>query len=222
MRLLCLAIELGAEPSGGARSGRADSPSAATESPLLRLHAGIAAGRLSSYLLGSLADGLEYLVAGPLVEQMGRAAERATAGQLVLSSSAAAALALHAGRTRELLPPPFDQPTLVVVPGAQPVGRLERKRRRHRGSRLARGIAAPGVQREDDDTRRRREQRRPRRGAAGGALMEDGRGVPELPSTGADSQQLSRLRGQAAEPSAARRRGTASALGWATAPLRRR
>ena len=58
----------------------------------LRLHAGIGAGMLDSFILGSQSTGFEYLVAGGVVEDMGEATALAPAGCLVISPAAAEAL----------------------------------------------------------------------------------------------------------------------------------
>ena len=59
----------------------------------LRLHAGVAAGEVSEFVLGRATSegghGLEHLIAGSIVARMGEAADAAKAGDVVISACAA-------------------------------------------------------------------------------------------------------------------------------------
>ena len=73
----------------------------------LRLHSGVAAGELDVFVLGEQELGLEYLVAGPVVDAMGVATDESEAGEVCL-----------AAQVRCLPPPPSgrDAPLFTSPP----------------------------------------------------------------------------------------------------------
>ena len=86
---------------------------AVLEGIVLKLHMGVGAGRISSFIVGGHGPSLdekkwEYFIAGEPIQQMSDAAEIATSGELVLSPVAADLM-------REALPLPATNPAAAAL-----------------------------------------------------------------------------------------------------------